>query len=219
MTDPAPSTPDSEPTLAKLARARAGDRQAVGGLLAEYRPRLARMVVIRLHPQLRVRVDPEDVVQAGFVEALRRLDEYLADPRMPFFLWVRFLVAQELLALERRHLGTQARDVRREQGRGVAAAPEATSDSLTDLLAASITTPSQGVMRSELKARIESALAAMEPIDREVLVLRQFEQLSNAEAAIALEVDEPAASKRYVRALGRLRSALSRMPGGLDALA
>jgi len=218
MTDPAHSSPESDETLAQLARARDGDPDAVGALLASYRPRLQRMVMLRLHPQLKARVDAGDVIQAAFVEALKRLDEYLADAPMPFFLWVRFLVAQEMLALERRHLGTQARDVRREtRGAGLAPA-DATAASLTDLLAASITTPSQRVMRAELKARVESALSEMEPIDREVLVLRQFEQLTNGEAASELGVDERAASKRYVRALTRLKSALSGMPGGLDAL-
>ena len=63
-------------------------------------------------------------------------------------------------------------------------------------------------MREEARAKIEAALQEMDEIDREVLMLRHFEDLSNKEVAAVLQIQENAASNRYVRALGRLRGLL-----------
>ena len=55
-------------------------------------------------------------------------------------------------------------------------------------------------------------------MDREVLALRHFEELSLAETALSLGIEEPAAAKRYIRALKRLKATLADMPGGLDGV-
>jgi RNA polymerase sigma-70 factor (ECF subfamily) len=77
------------------------------------------------------------------------------------------------------------------------------------------TRPSEAVMRIELKLRLQEALNQMDSLDREVLALRHFEQLSRAETAQVLDMTEAAVSKRYFRALARLKDILSSMPGGL----
>jgi len=59
-------------------------------------------------------------------------------------------------------------------------------------------------------------LNAMEPLDREVLALRHFEELSNGEVAHVLGLSKTAASNRYMRALGRLKEMLQGIPGFLD---
>src|SRR4051812_32354157 len=97
-----------------LRRAAGGDTAALGELLAAHRRRLRRMVRLRMDPRLQGRVDPSDVLQETFLEAAQRLADYVRDPRMPFFLWLRFLTGQRLLTLRRRHLGTEARDAGRE---------------------------------------------------------------------------------------------------------
>ena len=201
-----------EPAL--LGRAAAGDRQALGELLAGHRDRLVRMVCVRLDPRLKGRLDPEDVLQEIHCEATRRLPEHLADPRLPFFLWLRLLAGQTLAGLHRHHLGVQARDARREEHRPAGLGPEAASVSLADRFVGDLTSPSQAAVRGERRARVEAALDALEPLDREVLVLRHFEALENDEAAAILGVTAAAARKRYFRALTRLRGVLEGMGAG-----
>jgi RNA polymerase sigma-70 factor (ECF subfamily) len=199
-----------------LRRAGAGDSDALGRLLDGHRPRLRRMVRLRLDPRLQGRIDPSDVLQEAYLEAAQRLAEYLRDPRMPFFLWLRFLTCQKLLALRRRHLGTQGRDAGREISLHHGAMPEASSACLAAHLLGQLTAPYQAAVRAELKLRLQDVLNAMDPLDREVLALRHFEQLDNAETAQPLGLSPSGASSRYVRALKRLKTALGTMPGFFD---
>jgi len=191
-----------------LQRAGAGDADALGRLLARDRGRLHRMVRLRLDARLRRRVDVSDVVQEAHLEATRRLGEYVRDPGMPFYLWLRRIAEQTLVDLYRRHLGAQKRDLRREVALPEGALLEATSVALAEQLAGSLTTPSRAAGRAEAQASVRAALEELEAMDREVLALRHFEQLSNAETAQALGIQPSAASKRYVRALRRLGEAL-----------
>jgi RNA polymerase sigma-70 factor, ECF subfamily len=171
------------------------------------------MIELRLDRRLRGRVDASDVIQEAYLEASRRREEYLAQPSpMPFFLWLRFLTAQTLQTLHRRHLGVQARDVGREVSIGPGRTPEATSAAIAARLLGRDTAASNAAIRAERKLRLERALNAMDPLDREVLALRHFEQLSNGECARVLELNESAATKRYVRALKRLKEILTALP-------
>jgi RNA polymerase sigma-70 factor (ECF subfamily) len=155
------------------------------------------------------------VIQEAWLEASARLPEYLKQPAMPFFLWLRFLTSQKLLELHRYHLGAQARDAGREISLYHGALPGTTSAALAAQLLGHLTRPSEAAIRAEIKIRLQEALNRMEPLDREVLALRHLEQLTNAETARVLGIHESAASKRYLRALKRLKEVLSRLPGGL----
>ena len=187
-----------------------GDRDAVlGRLLQAHRRRLLKMVDLRMDPHLRARVSPSDVVQETFVEVSTRVGTYLEDPRMPFFLWLRFLAAQQLATMYRRHAMAQKRDVRRQVPLEQKRYPDASSVVMARELAANLTSPSGNAIRDELRREIEEALDRMSDGDREILVLRHFEELSNTEAAAELGIQESAASKRYLRALKRLRQVLS----------
>lgn len=208
---------DDSETIHKLQRARLGDPGAFGDLLARHHERLRRMVAMRLDARLRGRIDAEDVIQETCLEATERLPEYLAQPKMPFFLWLRFLAGQRLLLLHRHHLGVQGRDAQREVALQ-RSRPDASSISVAHSLIEHRTSPTQAAAREELRARVEEALSGMELIDREVLVLRQFEQLSNEEVALELGIDTSAASKRFLRALRRLRTALQASPGAEELL-
>jgi len=194
-----------------LRRAAAGEAEAAGELFGRYAERLKRMVRLRLNPQLAGRVDDSDVLQEAFVEATRCLPEYVQSPTMPFYLWLRRLTLQKLIAVHRRHLGAQARDARREAPLADDAGLSSTSASLASLLAGRLTSPSQAAARAELRELLQQALDKMNPIDREILVLRHFEQLSNVETAQVLGIHESAASKRYLRALERLHDILVEM--------
>ncbi len=194
--------------------------QVLAELFEVHRRRLLKMVHLRLDPKLRERVSPSDVVQEAFLEISARVGDYLDDPRMPFFLWLRFLTAQKLVALYRFHAGAQKRDVRRQVPLGRAAFPDASSVVMAQELAGNLTSPSANAMRMEARLQVEAALDQMNPADREVLVLRHFEELTNLEAAEELGIQESAASKRYLRALRRLRSILAAVephPGGEGA--
>src|SRR5262245_11467760 len=162
-----------------LRRAGAGDTAALGELLEGHRRRLRRMVRLRLDPRLQGRVDASDVLQEAFLEAAQRLADYLREPRMPFFLWLRFLTGQKLLALRRRHLGAEARDAGREISLHRGAMPGASSACLAAQLLGKVTAPLQAAIRAEMKVRLQEALNGMDPLDREVLALRHFEQLDN----------------------------------------
>ena len=186
----------------------------LGEMLQRHRERLKRMVRLRMDRRLQGRIDDSDVIQDAFAEVAKRYDEYIADPPMPFFLWLRFLTKQRLLVLHRRHLGAQTRDASREVSLFRGAWPEATSAALAAQLVGRSTSPSNAAVKAEIIVRIQDALNSMDTSDREVLSLRHFERLSNIETAQELGIQDAAASQRYVRALGRLREILIHLPGG-----
>jgi RNA polymerase sigma-70 factor, ECF subfamily len=208
--------PDKSETPKLIEQVLRGDQRALGELLGRHRERLRRMVALRLDWRLRGRVDPSDVLQEACLDAARRLPEYHTNPTMPFFLWLRFLVGQRLLDEHRKHLGAAARDAGREISLYRGALPETSSTALAAHLLGRLTTPSQAAIRAERKIRLQEALNSLDPIDREVLALRHFEELSNGETAAVLGLDKSAASKRYARALIRLKEILASMPGGLN---
>src|SRR6478736_7559521 len=168
-------TDDSSDVSGLLRRAAGGDGAAVRDLFSRYRPRLKRMVHLRLSRRLQGRVGDSDVLQEAYLDVSRRLPEYAADPRLPFFLWLRHMTGLKLVEIHRRHLGTQARDADREISLHRGALPEADSVSLAAQLLGHLTTPSQAAVRAELRLLVQDALAAMDPVDREVLALKHFE--------------------------------------------
>ncbi len=199
------------------ARARAieADRADWVGLLSSHRDRLRRMVALRLDRRLRGRIDPSDVIQEAFLEATERRAEYAKQSDlMPPFLWLRFLTLQRLQIVHRRQLGTRSRDAAREVSIHAEAFPQASSAALAAQLLGRDTRASEAAIRAERKRRLQEALDGMDPIDREVLVLRHFEQLSNGECARVLSLTESAATKRHLRALRRLKEILAALPGG-----
>ncbi len=196
-----------------LRRAAAGDQNALAEAFAYFRGRLKRMVQLRLDRRLQGRVDPSDVLQEAYLDLAKRATDYLDQPALPFFLWLRLLTGQRLLAIHRQHLGAKMRSVGQEVALHHGAMPQATSASLAAQLLGRLSTPSQAAVRAEMQLRLQDALNSMDTIDREVLVLRHFEELTNDETAEVLGLQKAAASNRYVRALKRLRSILRSMPG------
>ena len=206
----APDEPDSEQMLYMAA---SGDPSATAILMDRHRGRLKKMVAVRLDPRLTARVDPSDIVQDALVDASRRLGDYAKHPTMGFFLWLRWLTGEKLLNTHRQHLGTQKRDVAQEVSIYRRAMPEANSISLAQQLLGQITSPTRAVMRAEIQLLVQEVLNSMDPFDREILVLRNYEQLSTSETAEALGIKRSTAGKRYIAALKRLRQALGAVPG------
>jgi RNA polymerase sigma-70 factor (ECF subfamily) len=137
---------------------------------------------------------------------------------LPFFLWLRLEVGQKLVDLHRFHLGARMRDAGQEVSLHRGALPQVTSMSLAEHLLGKLTSASRAIMRAELKIRVQDALNSMDPHDREVLILRHFEELSNSEAAQVLGIKPTAAVNRYVRALKRLKAVFEDMPGGIEGI-
>jgi RNA polymerase sigma-70 factor (ECF subfamily) len=209
-------TADSSDAV-ELLRQSKGDPDVLGRVWEQYRARLLRLVRLRMDRRLQGRVDSSDVLQEAFVDFASRLDEYLRQPEMPFYLWLRFLTGQRLQLLHRHHLGAQMRDAGREVSLHRGPMPQATSASLAAQLLGRFTSVTQAVQRAEMQLIVQEALNAMDPVDREIVALRHFEDLSNEETAQVLGIKPSAASTRHVRALKRLREILQRSPGFFDS--
>jgi RNA polymerase sigma-70 factor (ECF subfamily) len=207
---------DREDTIPLLRQGASGDQHALGELWHRYRERLKRMVRLRLDRRLQGRLDPSDVLQEAFLDFARRAGEFAEKPEVSLFLWLRTLTGQRLQMLHRQHLGAKMRDAAREISLHRGPMPQASSVSLAAQLLGHFTSASAKVARAELQIGLQEALNGMDPIDREVLALRHFEELSNAETAEVLGIARSAASSRHVRALRRLRQVLESMPGFFD---
>jgi len=199
---------NSEAAEQLLEQIRRGNPQKVGELFDLFRERLWRMLYVRLDRRLSARLDADDILQETFVEVARRIGEYLNDPAVPIYVWLRFLTVQRMQQFQRAHLGAQMRDARQEVGLPRGNQSFASADSMAGQFVSHMTSPSQAAMRDELQTRLRAALDEMEPLDREVLALRHFEELGNNEVAEVLGISKDAASKRHVRALKRLRDIL-----------
>ena len=205
---------DSAEEPAKLlSRLKDGDKQALAALVSQYRDRLVRMVAFRMDTRLRGRVDPEDVLQEAYLDAVKRMHHFGEDTSTSFFIWLRMIVGQTLIDVHRRHLGAKMRDAGREIAVHGARHSQTTTVSLAANLLGNLTSPTLAVRRAEMAGQLEATLDGMDPIDREVLALRHFEELTNSEVAEVLGIQQKAASIRYVRAIRRLKDILAEVPG------
>jgi RNA polymerase sigma-70 factor (ECF subfamily) len=208
--------PNSAETQELLDQARRGDGSALERLLAQHREAVRRMIDLRLDPAIAARVDASDVVQEVLLEASRRLDAYLANPVMPFHLWLRHIAKDHLIDAHRRHRALR-RGVDREQPLVPAALAGRSSVELAAQLLDPERTPASAVIQREMERRLHQAIAALDDDDREVILMRHFEQLANQEVAGVLGLTEAAASMRYLRAMRRLRGLLQPGGGSSDA--
>jgi RNA polymerase sigma-70 factor (ECF subfamily) len=206
-------TDSSDDPISPEDRLLAGDPAAAAELFAAYRDRLKRMIRLRLDRRLQGRLDASDVLQEAFLDVQRKASHFAARPDMPTYLWLRLLTAERLLILHRHHLGTQMRNAAQEVSLCHRGSPAASTHSLANLLLGRLTSPTQAAIRAERQARLQEALDGMDTLDREVLALRHFEELSNGEVSTVLGLSKTAASNRYIRALRRLKEILSTLPG------
>lgn len=198
-----------------VLRLQAGDDHAFAELFSVYRSRLKQMLEFRMDRRLRGREDASDILQEVYIDAHKRMAHYLKRPELSFYIWLRQLTTQRLFDIHRRHLKAEKRDIKQEVSidrRRMAS----TSASMAIQLADHLASPSEVAIKAETVAQIEVTLDQMDPIDREVLALRHFEELRNSEVAEVLGIKEAAASNRYVRAVSRLREALEELPGFFD---
>jgi RNA polymerase sigma-70 factor (ECF subfamily) len=201
------SQPDTEELIELTAR---GQTEARQQLLVRHRKRLVKMVAVRLDRAVAARVDPSDVVQEVLAQAAQHLDEFLRTRPLPYYAWLRQFAWERLVKLHRHHIRSKKRSVTREEPWSMPL-PE---DSVLRLarLAASGASPSQTLIRNEMRQRLRAALDQLAPHDREILVMRNLEQLSIAEIAKVLGLTEGAVKVRHLRALRRLRTILGESP-------
>ncbi len=205
--------PESDKTGELLAKARDGNESALNELMERHRAALRHLVRMRLDRKIQRRVDVSDVVQDVLIEANRRLIDYLANPVMPFHLWMRQIARDRIIDAHRRHRQSARRSVDREQPLAVPGNMQQSSIDLAGQLAGDDKSPSMQVLEKEMARHVESAIGELEETDAEVIIMRHYEQLTNQEIAAALDLTEPAASMRYLRAVRRLRELMQSNPG------
>lgn len=193
--------------------AETGDEWELAKLFEQHSERLTQMIRLRMDRRLQKRVDAADVLQESYVECAKRFAEYRKNSSMPLYVWVRFLTCQKLIDLHRYHLGTKIRDVNQEVSLYHGALPQASNVLLAAQLMGHLTSASRVAIRAETQVRVQEALNRMAPLDREVLILRHFEMLTNEETSHVLSLKKTAASNRYIRALKRLKAIVASIPG------
>ena len=171
-------------------------------MFVEYRARLWKLICYRLHGGVKRRVDPDDILQDVYLAARQRLHHFRNSTYELPYLWLREVALQTLHKVHRFHLGTQLRDVGREWPGNPSVSDV---DGQWESLAASVTSPSQKMIKDEAASALRHTLEQLSEADREIIALRHFEELTNTECAALLELETRAASIRYVRALDRLR--------------
>jgi RNA polymerase sigma-70 factor (ECF subfamily) len=203
--------PNSSDTQQLLAAAREGDADARNQLLERHREALRRMVDLRMDPMLKRRLDASDIVQDVLVEANGRLADYLKSSGMSFPLWLRHLARDRMIDVHRRHRVAGRRSIDREQAMD---GGDSSALNLVDLLRDREMTPAAAATHHELEQRFQRAIETLDDTDREVVLMRHFEYMSNQETAEALQLSQPAAAMRYLRAMRRLRALLEEPPTG-----
>lgn len=201
-----------------LEAAKNGDQTALAALFNLHRSHLERMVRLRLDRRLHRRVDPGDIVQEAYLGIQRKFPRYAAESEIPALIWLRLEVGQTLIDVHRRHLGAKMRDADQEISLHLGSYPSVASKTLAAQLLGRMSTASKAAIREEVKVKVQDALNEMDAHDREVLVLRHFEELSNSEVAATLQISSTAACNRYVRAIKRLKLVFDGMPGGIEGI-
>ena len=198
--NPAMNSTETDQLLRSIAE---GDSGALNRLLAEHRDYLRRLLEARMEPGFRQRVDPSDIIQEALHVATNRIDDYLERRPTSFRLWLRRKTLERLVDARRKHYA-QKRAIDRES-------PLTEASSLAIARHLMTERPSVVLMRRELSDQVRDAMLTLKESDREILVLRNVEQLTNVEVAQLLEIDQKTASKRYGRAILRLSEQLTQM--------
>jgi len=200
-------------TLVLLDRVRDGDADAVNRLLERHRAAIRRMIDARMDREIERRVDASDIVQDVMIEANRRLTDYLANPPMPFRLWLRHMARDRLIDAHRRHRVAATRSLDREVPMVARDGEDSSADGLVGIADRELT-PAAAATWHEVERRVAAAVDLLDDVDRQIVLLRHFEHLSTADAAEILGLSKPAAGMRYLRAMRRLRSLLDGSPDG-----
>jgi RNA polymerase sigma-70 factor (ECF subfamily) len=191
-----------------LAELSPAERCALALSLEEHRQRLLDMFRGRLNGKLAARSDAEDLVAEVYFVAQRKWRAFQAQGEVSAWVWL-YGIARDCLSEAWARETRGKRDVREERE-----FPDRSSEQLALGLMASVVSPSSAASRKESKEKVHTALAQLKPADREILVMRHYDQLSFKDVAQVLGITQNAANVRYVRALDRLKQQLQDL--GLD---
>jgi RNA polymerase sigma-70 factor, ECF subfamily len=182
-----------------VAAAKVHDRAALDRLLELYRNYLRLLARTWLNGAARGKADPSDLVQETLLRASRGFDEFRGTGEAELVAWLRQILARQFADLVRR-LRADRRDVGREQP-----LDRTLRDKLHDMAASSFSSPAAAATRRELGVLLADALAQLSPPRREVIVLRNLEELDWPEIAKRMSKSESAVRKLWARALLALR--------------
>lgn len=186
------------------------DDENVAAIFLKYRSQLERMIEFRMDPRIRSRIDAHDVLQESFLEIKNRYRDFIVNPGVSLFVWIRKITYQVLIDSQRRHF-RQKRGVQNEVPMGrVGNDMSDASQLMARELIGQLTSPSQAAIKAEELEQMHAALESMNETDREILALRHFEQLSNADVAQIIGIKPAAASNRYIRAVTKLGEIMER---------
>ena len=189
-----------------------GSRTAVNQLFERYRPRLRRMLNVRLDTRLLARMDPSDVIQETLMDAHNRLGSYLEKREVPFYPWLRQIAWERLIDAHRHHIKAEKRSVLFEKP-GTLSLPYESAVRLAQRIVADQTGPSRAAAKREMRIHVRESLERLPAVEREVLVLRFLEELSLRDTAAVLGVSEGAVSMRQLRAIVKLKAVLEKRHG------
>ena len=206
-------SPEDFATAKLIENAVNGDKNAAAKLFEIYRRRLRRVLQLRLDDRLKGRLDPSDLLQEVYIEFAKSIAQYRIEQGGSLFVWLRHLAQRRLQMVHRMHLNSQKRNACLEVSYGANSFAQSSAVQLVNGLLSENSTPSNKVLRREVQSRVQEVLLSLAPLDRAILDLRHFEQLSNKEAAEVLGVTEAVASVRFIRALRRLKKLLVAIPG------
>lgn len=207
---------ESPQTEQLIAEAKSGDKSAINQLMDRHRKSIDRLVRMRLDRKIQNRISASDVVQDVLVEAYRRLPRYLESPAMPFRLWVRQIARDRIIDAHRRHRVSAKRSVDREQRMVVPRGYDQSSIRLASLLGDSRLTPAEAAIQKEMARKVEAAISLLDEKDSEIIVMRHYEHLTNQDISRLLDLSEPAASMRYLRAIRRLKDMMENLDGSFQ---
>ena len=186
-------------------RVRAGDQDALAILFEIYKPRLQNAIGLRLDHRLRGRIDEQDVLQEVYLDLASRLEHFAGQMELSVLVWMRLAVKDRLISLHRMHIQAIKRDARRE----VSIHQQATDSSSADIaatLAESMTSVGGKVAKTEVVELILKTLESLDDSDRECIIMRNIEGLTNQEVSEELGLSVNGASSRYTRALAKLKN-------------
>jgi RNA polymerase sigma-70 factor (ECF subfamily) len=196
------SSPGPDPLI---ARARAGDAEALGRLLESYRNYLRMLSRSLIGQTLRLRLDSSDLIQETFLEAHRDFPKFAGSGEPELAAWLRRILVRNLADQVRYHRAPR-RDERLE--RSLEAMLERSGREASAALGANLSSPSAQAARRENAVLLADALAALPANYREVILLRNFDHLPFEQVAVRMGRSTGAVRMLWVRALEHLSRSL-----------
>ena len=190
-----------------LQKVQQGDSGAIAAFLVEHRPQLLAFIEKQLGPNLRMKVEPDDIVQEVSLSAMRSPQDFAVPGRDPLGLLFQ-MAEQRLVDAHRKFIGAQKRSSDREVGLDAGGGPDSESAGFAAMLIASITSPSQAFSRNQKEFQLQQAMQDLPAEQRDALRLRYVEGLPTKEIAERLGKSDGAIRVLLSRTINQLQGLL-----------